>query len=198
MFTGIISHLGVFKNYGRGKQEMLIGAPTLAAQIEPGDSLAVNGVCLTLVRKEAKGLVFNLSQETLGISNLGLLRPGEELNLELPISLQTPLSGHLVAGHIDGRGKVLKSIPRKPGRRLAISFPVRLRPFFIPKGSVAINGVSLTLAGLGPSSLEVEIIPITLKNSNLGSLKSGDEVNIECDMIGKYVYNRVVPSSRRA
>jgi riboflavin synthase len=126
------------------------------------------------------------------------LRPGEELNLELPISLQTPLSGHLVAGHIDGRGKVLKSIPRQPGRRLTISFPVRLRPFFIPKGSVAINGVSLTLAGLGPSSLEVEIIPITLKNSNLGRLKSGDEVNIECDMIGKYVYNRVVPSSRRA
>jgi len=198
MFTGIISHLGVFKNYGRGKQEMLIGAPTLAAQIEPGDSLAVNGVCLTLVRKEAKGLVFNLSQETLGISNLGLLRPGKELNLELPISLQTPLSGHLVAGHVDGRGRVLKSIPRKPGRRLTISFPVRLRPFFIPKGSVAINGVSLTLACLGPSFLEVEIIPITLKNSNLGRLKSGDEVNIECDIIGKYVYNRVVPSSRRA
>jgi riboflavin synthase len=189
MFTGIINHLGFFKGFRQGKQVLVIEAPSLVSRTEVGDSLAINGICLSLILKEKNLLSFNLSRETLALTNIGSLRPGDRLNLELPLTLQTPLGGHMVTGHIDSKGKVLKVIPRGPGARLVISFPTKLRPYFIPKGSVAVNGASLTIAGLGPSSFEVELIPITLKNSNLGTLRSGDEINLECDIIGKYVYN---------
>ncbi len=189
MFTGIIKNLGLFKGYRHGKQEMAIEAPSLASQIEIGESLAVNGVCLSLTRKEKNTLFFNLSLETTKVTTLGALRLNERLNLEQPLSLSTPLGGHLLSGHVDCRGKVLKISERKTGRRLNISFPSDQRSYFIPKGSVAVNGVSLTIAELRSSWFEVELIPITLKNSNLGDLRSGDAVNVECDMIGKYVYN---------
>lgn len=189
MFTGIITHIGIFKEYRSGKQEMAIEAPELTSRLAIGDSLAVNGVCLSLTRKEKTTLFFDLSKETLSRTNLGSLRRGEQLNLELSLTLSTPLSGHLVAGHIDSTGKI-KAIRKKgTGWRMTISFPPDLRSFFIPKGSVAVDGVSLTIAELKPSSFEVEVIPITIKNSTLGLLKPGDTVNIECDMIGKYVYN---------
>jgi riboflavin synthase len=103
--------------------------------------------------------------------------------------LAAPLSGHLVSGHVDGVGRVLKVSSRPPGRRLTVSFPAALRPFFVPKGSVAVSGVSLTIAALGPSSFDVELIPLTLEGSNLGLLRPGAKVNLECDMVGKYVYN---------
>lgn len=189
MFTGIINHLGLFKGYRQGRKEIVIEAPSLSSPIEIGESVAVDGVCLSLVKKEKHTFFFNLSPETLQKTNLGSLRPGERLNLELPLTPSSLLSGHLVTGHIDSRGKVLKTIDKKPGKRMTISFPPELGKYFIPKGSVAVNGVSLTVASLGLSSFEVELIPITLKNSNLGNLKRGDEVNIECDTIGKYVYN---------
>jgi len=168
---------------------MAIEAPSLASQIEIGESLSVNGVCLSLTRKEKNTLFFNLSLETTKVTTLGALRLNERLNLEQPLSLSTPLGGHLLSGHVDCRGKVLKISERKTGRRLNISFPSDQRSYFIPKGSVAVNGVSLTIAELRSSWFEVELIPITLKNSNLGDLRSGDAVNVECDMIGKYVYN---------
>jgi riboflavin synthase len=189
MFTGIINELGFFKGFRQGRQVLLLEAPSLASRTEVGDSLAINGVCLSLISKEKNLLSFNLSRETLALTNIGSLKPGDRLNLEPPLTLQTPLGGHMVTGHIDSTGKVLKVIPRSSGMRLVVSFPRKLRPYFIPKGSVAVNGVSLTIAELGPSSFEVELIPITLKNSNLGVLRAGDEVNLECDIIGKYVYN---------
>lgn len=192
MFTGIITHQGLFGGYRRGRQEMLIEAPGLAGKLGPGDSLAVNGVCLTLVGAEKNALRFNLSQETLRRSNLGALRPRDRLNLELPLTLATPLSGHLVSGHVDGIGKVLRVAERRPGRRITIAFPRDLRPFLVPKGSVALNGVSLTIASLAPSSLETELIPLTLEKTNLGALRAGAPVNLECDLIGKYVYNWLV------
>lgn len=189
MFTGIIHHTGLFKGYRQGKQEIVVEAPALSSRIEIGESLAVNGVCLSLTKNEKNRLFFNLSQETIKKTNLSSLRQGEKLNLELSLTLSSPLSGHFVTGHIDSQGKVLKVSEKKPGKRMTISFPSELRPYFIPKGSVALNGASLTVADLRASSLEVELIPITLKNSNLGDLKSGDRVNIECDMLGKYAYN---------
>jgi riboflavin synthase len=189
MFTGIIRDIGLFKGYRLGKQEMAVEAPSVSSRLEVGESLAVNGVCLSLVRKEKDTLVFNLSQATIQVTNLGSLRPGQRLNLELPLALSSPLSGHLISGHVDGRGKILKMTQRKNGKRVTVSFPSTLRPYFISKGSVAVNGVSLTVAELRSSSFEVELIPITLENSNLGQLRTGDAVNIECDMIGKYVYN---------
>ncbi len=192
MFTGIIRDLGVFKGYGRGKKELIVEAPGLAPRLERGDSLAVDGVCLSLVRRENAALFFDLSEETLEKTTLGTLRPGTKLNLELPVTAQSLLSGHLVTGHIDATARVLKSVRRGAGKRLTISSPPALRPYFIPKGSVAVNGISLTVAALRPSSFEVEIIPLTLEKTNLAGLRPGDRVNLECDILGKYVYNWMV------
>lgn len=189
MFTGIISHCGIFKGSRKGKKEMVVEASSMASRIGIGESLAVNGVCLSLIKKQKNLLFFSLSQETLRSTTLGSLRPGAKLNIELPLTLSTPLGGHLVTGHIDSRGKVTQSERTKTGLRLTISFPPGIRKYFIPKGSVALDGVSLTIAHLHPSSFVVELIPITLEKSNLGELKRGDRINIECDMIGKYVYN---------
>ena len=189
MFTGIIHHLGQFKGYRQGKQEIVIEVPPGLPRVETGESIAVNGVCLSLVKRERDTSFFNLSPETRQRTTLGSLRPGERLNLEQPLTLSSSLSGHLITGHVDSRGKVLKIIKREKGMRLTVSYPPELRPYFIPQGSVALNGVSLTIVDLGPSCFEVELIPITLENSNLEDLKRGDSVNIECDMIGKYVYN---------
>jgi len=189
MFTGIIASLGSFRGYRQGKKEMALEAPALEGRLAVGDSLAVNGVCLSLVRVESGSLVFNLSQETLERTNLGSLHPGQELNLELPLTLAAPLSGHLVSGHVDFKARLLRSTPRTPGKRLVFSLPRAFRPYFVPKGSVAVNGVSLTVAALRRTDFEVELIPVTLEKSNLRALRSGDEVNVECDLVGKYVYN---------
>lgn len=191
MFTGIIHHLGRFKGYRRGKQEIAIDVPSGLSRLEIGESIAINGACLSLIKKEKSSFFFSLSQETLQKTTLGALRPGERLNLELPLTLSALLSGHLLTGHVDSQGKVLKIMSKDKGKRLTVSYPPELRPYFIPQGSVALNGVSLTIADLGPSSIEVELIPVTLEKSNLKDLKRGDSVNIECDMIGKYVYNWV-------
>ncbi len=192
MFTGIIGHQGLFGGFRRGREELLVEAPELAGRLRPGDSVSVNGVCLSLLGADGGALRFNLSRETLDRTTLGGLRPRARLNLELPLTLGTPLGGHMVSGHVDAVGKVLRAVERRPGRRLTVSFPPDLRPFFVPKGSVAVDGVSLTVASLGPSSLDIELIPLTLEGTNLGSLRAGAAVNLECDMVGKYVYNWLV------
>ena len=197
MFTGIIGHQGLFGGFRRGRQEFLVEAPELAGRLRPGDSVSVNGVCLSLLGADGGALRFNLSRETLDRTTLGGLGPRARLNLELPLTLETPLGGHLVSGHVDAVGKVLRVAERRPGRRLTVSFPRDLKPFFVPKGSVAVDGVSLTVASLGPSSLDVELIPLTLEGTNLGSLRAGAAVNIECDMVGKYVYNWLVTKPGR-
>lgn len=192
MFTGIINHTGRLKSYSLGKQTLSIEVPALASQLALGDSLAINGVCLTLTEKEKDTLSFNLSEETLKKSTLGSLRYGERVNLEPPLTLSSPLGGHLVTGHVDATGKVLNIRTTKNGKRISVSFPPDLKPFFVPKGSVALDGVSLTVNQLHPGALEVEVIPITLENTNIGSWRTGHRVNIECDIIGKYVYNWTV------
>jgi len=189
MFTGIVSHHGRFGGFRKGRSEILVEAPGLAPKVSPGESVAVNGVCLTVAGTDRGALRFGLSRETLAGTTLGALRPGDRLNLELPLTLAAPLGGHLVSGHVDGVGTIARVSARPPGKRLAVSFPAALRPFLVPKGSVAVDGVSLTVAALGPSSFEIELIPATLAGTNLGALRAGARVNLECDMIGKYVYN---------
>ena len=189
MFTGIIQAGGVLEGYRPGTAEFTIAANDIAARIEPGGSLAVDGVCLTLVRREKDRLVFNLARETSDLTTLGRLRAGTLLNLELPLTLATPLGGHLVSGHVDFKAKIRRIAPRRPGVRLTVALPKAHRPYFVPKGSAAVNGVSLTVAAVGPASFDVEIIPATLGATNLDRLRSGAEVNVECDVIGKYVYN---------
>jgi len=196
MFTGIIQHSGVFKGFRPGKKEMSVEAATIPAQIGLGESINIDGVCLSLVRKESRLLFFNLSPETLKTTTLGSLRLGALLNLELPLTLSSPLGGHLVSGHTDFASRVLRVVSRQPGKRMAIFLPGKFRPYFIPKGSVAVNGVSLTIASLEPSSFEAELIPVTLEKSNLARLRAGDRVNVECDMIGKYVYNWTTQGNR--
>jgi riboflavin synthase len=191
MFTGIIKNIGLFRGYRSGKQEMAVESPSMAHRLDLGESLSINGVCLSLIKKDRDTLFFNLSEETISRTTLGSLRPQDRLNLELPLALSTPLSGHLVTGHIDGTGKILRIKVAGKGKRFTISFPSELRPYFVPKGSVAVNGVSLTVADLSDASFDVEVIPITLEETNLGALRTGATVNIECDILGKYVYNWV-------
>lgn len=189
MFTGIIRHLGFFVGYRQNRRTMIIEAPDLPGPLTKGESVAVNGVCLTVETHEASRLNFHLSLETLGKTNLGELRPRDLVNLELPLTIQSFLSGHLLTGHVDGTGVVKRVERRDAGLRLRISFPPELEAFLVPKGSVGVNGVSLTIASLLPSHFEVELIPLTLEKTNLGRLRPGDRVNLEGDIIGKYVYN---------
>jgi len=198
MFTGIIHHQGLFKGYRSAKKELAVEVPMSFPTLEIGESVAIDGVCLSLLRREVNTLFFNLSQETLAKTRLGSLRGGERLNLELPLTLQTPVSGHLVNGHVDGLGRVLRVVEKPPGRRLTISFARQLRPYFVPKGSVAVNGVSLTVAEVRSTSFDVELIPLTVAKSNLKDLKPGRTVNLECDIIGKYVYNWTPRGKNRA
>jgi len=189
MFTGIIHHQGIFKGYLQGRQEIAVEAPLSFVAPAIGESVAVNGVCLSLINREGNILFFNLARETLSRTNLGSLGPGDRLNLEPPLTLESLLSGHLLTGHVDGLGRVTRLKARKPGLRLAIAFPQALRPYLVLRGSIAVNGVSLTIAELRASSFEVELIPLTLDKSNLADLKPGQKVNLECDIFGKYVYN---------
>jgi riboflavin synthase len=189
MFTGIITGQGIFRGARRGGRALLVQAPGLSEKLAVGESLAVDGVCLSVVAVGRDGILFDLSRETAEKTTLGGLKPGARLNLERPLTLADPLSGHLVSGHVDGVGRILRVSRRAPGKRLAVAYPAALRLFFVPEGSVALGGVSLTIAALGPSSFEVELIPLTLEGTNLGLLRAGDGVNLECDMVGKYVYN---------
>jgi riboflavin synthase len=189
MFTGIISHCGRFIAYRHGVEEMVIEAPEEILGLDIGASVSINGVCLSIIRKESNQVTFNLSEETLKKTNLGRCHRGDRLNLEVPLTLSTPLSGHLVSGHIDRTERVLRILTKKGGKRIGFSLSPEIRPFFIPKGSCAINGVSLTIAELSATSFEVEVIPISLETTNLGDLKRGETVNVESDMVGKYVYN---------
>lgn len=189
MFTGIIAQVGTCRGFRQGRRALLVGAPGLASRLAVGESLAVDGVCLSVVGADRDEILFDLARETSERTTLGGLRPGAEVNLERSLTPSTPISGHLVSGHIDGVGRVLRIVSRPPGRRVAVSFPAALRPFLVPKGSIAVAGVSLTIAALGPSSFEIELIPLTLEGTTLGRLRAGAKVNLECDMIGKYVYN---------
>ena len=187
MFTGIIQQSGRFRGFAKGKTELLVEASGLAVEI--GGSVAVDGVCLSVIRREDKIRAFNLSQETLSRTTLGRIKPEAPLNLELPLTLSAPLGGHLMSGHVDFVGTLKRVQAKSPGRRLVFGLPPEFRRYFISQGSVAVNGVSLTVAALGRTTFEVELIPVTLDKSNLSALRPGAEVNVECDMVGKYVYN---------
>lgn len=190
MFTGLIRYQGKFRGLRKNLTEILIEVPEeLATQLVPGQSLAVDGICLTVSLKEKDRLSFNLSKETLNLTNLKDYRPGKTVNLELPLRLDELVGGHLVTGHVDGTGRVLEVKSRPPGKRLKIKLPPGLRKYLTDKGSVAVNGVSLTVASLGPDWFEVELIPATLQVTNLRDLRAGDRVNLEGDILGKYVYN---------
>lgn len=188
MFTGIIQEVGKVKEISiSSNPQISVISEKIYPSVEIGESISVNGVCLSLVKKEKNILYFNLSKETIEKTNLSKLRPMSPVNLERSLTLSTPLGGHLILGHVDGVSKVLFIRTLGSTKRVKFSLPANLKKWAVEKGSIAVNGVSLTIAQLGKDYFEVELVPITLQQTNLGSLKNGEIVNIEMDIIGKYV-----------
>jgi riboflavin synthase, alpha subunit len=188
MFTGLIEAVGEIADVktSPGGYRILIRT-TLASDLASGDSLAVNGVCLTVVTADGGEVYADIGPETARVTTLGSLRPQQRVNLERSMRADGRVGGHFVQGHVDATGCVEEIRPDGDSHWLAISFDQSLAPYLIRKGSIAVDGVSLTIAGLGEHVFDVMIIPFTWANTALSSVKPGDRVNIECDMIGKYV-----------
>lgn len=188
MFTGLIEAVGQvagLEHSGSGSRVRI--ATGLAGELRPGDSLAVNGVCLTVTLAEGGEVQADIGPETARITTLGALCPGQPVNLERPMRADGRFGGHFVQGHVDGTG-ILEAIRGEGGAHwLTVSFGETLAPYLILKGSVALDGVSLTVAGLGPGHFDIMVIPFTWEHTALRGLRAGDRVNIECDMVGKYV-----------
>ena len=188
MFTGIVEELGVVKNITRQGAIMGLSVKSTrcAQDAKVGDSIAVNGVCLTVVKTDAASLSFELLPETAGLTNLGKLKAGEKLNLERSLKIGDRLSGHFVSGHIDCLGIIRNKtyIARNPGFEIAL--PREFSKYIVPKGSVALDGISLTVVNKRSNVFTVYIIPHTLKNTTLGFKGPSAAVNIECDILAKY------------
>jgi riboflavin synthase len=184
VFTGIVEERGLVREAGR---RLVVECRTVAADAEVGGSIAVNGVCLTVADRPPGALAFDLIEETRSRSTLRFLRPGSGVNLERPVTLATRLGGHLVQGHVDGVATVEAVEAEGDGAR------VRLRPadglgrYVVDKGSVAVDGVSLTVAGVDVEAFTVALVPHTLEVTTLGGLTPGDRVNLEVDVVAKYV-----------
>jgi riboflavin synthase len=186
MFTGIVEECG--RVLERDGSRLTVEADTTLGGIEIGSSVAVNGVCLTAVAIGSGRLAFDLGPETLSRTALADLGPGEPVNLERPMRLDGFLGGHLVLGHVDGVGSVIALDRTGDTARLRIEWQGQdLAPLLIPQGSVAVDGVSLTVAALEEGAFEIMLIPHTLERTTLGTLKPGRRVNLEMDVIGKYV-----------
>lgn len=191
MFTGIVEALGQVGELLRteaGGRRLVVATPDgFGAEVAHGDSVAISGVCLTAILAEASRLGFDLAEETLRVTTLGELQAGARVNLERPVRLGGRLGGHLVLGHVDGVGTVTAVAPEGTGRRLTVRVEGALATLLIPKGSVAVDGVSLTVAALTADGFSVALIPHTLAATTLGDRGVGARVNLEMDVIGKYV-----------
>lgn len=189
MFTGIIEELGRVRNVEqRGDNAYItIQARTVTEETKHGDSIAVNGVCLTALEITADSFAADVSRETLERSTLGSLHPGAPVNLERAITPVTRLGGHIVQGHVDARGKFLSAADHEGSWTVRIEYPIEIARYLVFKGSIAVEGISLTIAALSDNYFEVAIIPKTWEVTNLAHLQPGDAVNLEADMIAKYV-----------
>lgn len=192
MFTGLVEAVGTLVEVKpmAGGYRMRIKSP-VARELQPGDSLAVAGVCLTAILIDGDEVHADVGPETARITTLGSLQRGQGVNLERPMRFDGRMGGHFVLGHVDGVGQVDEIRPEADSYWLTIGLPAGLGPYFIRKGSVAVDGISLTVAGLGAKQFDVQIIPFTWTHTTLSALKPGDRVNLECDMIGKYVVRAV-------
>jgi len=189
MFTGIIEELGhVSTVEPRGEDaRIVIAARTVTEGSHEGDSIAVNGVCLTALDLRPDSFAADVSRETLLRSTLGSLKPGSPVNLERAVTPTTRLGGHIVQGHVDGRGRLLGTEDHGESRTVRIAYPKAIARYIVFKGSIAVEGISLTVANLTDEFFEIAVIPKTLEVTNLSHLQPGDEVNLEADVIAKYV-----------
>lgn len=187
MFTGLIEDLGAVG----GVRELAAGrrlriAAGFGGELALGDSVAVNGVCLTVVAFDASGFEADVSPETLRVTNLEDLRPGAAVNLERPLRPADRLGGHFVQGHVDGVGRIVDVERENDFWWVGVGFPAELGRWIVTKGSIAVDGISLTVAALDAGRLAVQIVPHTWRRTNLHARAVGEAVNVECDIIGKY------------
>jgi len=192
MFTGLIEavgEVGEVKPTPAGFRLRIASA--LADELEPGASLAINGVCLTVVSADAAGVHMDVSPETVRVTSLGGLKRGSLVNLERPVRADARMGGHFVQGHVDATGTIEDLRHEGEHHWLTVRYPSLLAPYLVRKGSVAIDGISLTVAGLDDQRFDVQIIPFTWDNTNLRAASPKDLVNIECDILGKYVVRAI-------
>jgi riboflavin synthase len=190
MFTGLIADIGVVERIaprGGGARLTLRPATTPVEDLLPGESVCCSGACLTVVERGAGLVSFDAVPETLARTTIGAWRPGTRVNLERALRLSDRLGGHLVAGHVDAVGEVLSRAAEGQGVRLAVSLPPAIAPLVAEKGSVAVDGVSLTVAAAGRDRFEVALIPETLARTTLGEARPGTRVNLEADVVARHV-----------
>ena len=188
MFTGLVEAVGELierKPTDRGFR-LRIGT-ALAGELSPGDSLAVNGVCLTVILAEKQEVHADVGPETNRVTTLGSLAHGSAVNLERPLRADSRFGGHFVQGHVDAVGYIEELRQDAEFHWLTVSFPSGLAPFIVRKGSIAVDGISLTVAGLGADRFDIMVVPFTMEHTNLRGIRTHDRVNLECDMVGKYV-----------
>ncbi|MFI1509547.1 riboflavin synthase [Streptomyces sp. NPDC020597] len=189
MFTGIVEELGevtAVENLGDASRFRLRG-PVVTDGAKHGDSIAVNGVCLTVVEHEGDEFTADVMAETLSRSSLGALAVGSRVNLERPTAVGARLGGHIVQGHVDGTGAVLERRPSENWEIVKVSLPAELARYVVEKGSITVDGISLTVVEAGPDFFTVSLIPTTLALTTLGLKQPGDPVNLEVDIVAKYV-----------
>ena len=195
MFTGIVEELGSLASIEHGKDSAVlrITGPTVVSDARHGASIAVNGVCLTVVDHDESGFTVDVMAETLRRSSLAGIAAGDPVNLERAMPADGRFGGHIVQGHVDGTGTVLRRTPSTHWELVEISIPAELGRYLVPKGSVTVDGVSLTVVDVGTDSLTVSLIPETLARTTLGLRRAGEAVNLEVDVIAKYVEKMVRP-----
>ncbi len=194
MFTGLVEDIGKVELLESGTEGARLRIATrLAAEISGGDSVAVNGVCLTATAVNADGFGTEAMNQTLDVTALSRLGEGDRVNLELAMKASDRLGGHIVQGHTDGVGAVVSIEDDGFARRLRVSLGSELIRYAVEKGSIALNGVSLTISALGEDWAEVSLIPETLERTTLGEAVVGDKLNVECDVVAKYVERMVQP-----
>lgn len=189
MFTGIIEELGEISSLNKHANgaKIRVSAKIVTKDTAEGDSIAVNGVCLTALDVKSDGFTADVSEETLKKSTLGKLKTGAKVNLERAVTPSTRLGGHLAQGHVDARGKFISAEQSGDFWTVRVSYPAEIGQYLVYKGSISVEGISLTIAELTDDYFEIAVIPKTWELTNLSTLKSGDEVNLEADVIAKYV-----------
>ncbi|HYP54811.1 MAG TPA: riboflavin synthase [Solirubrobacterales bacterium] len=188
MFTGLVQDVGTVESLERGADGARLRISTdLAPEVRSGDSVAVNGVCLTATAVDGGRFETEAMNQTLAVTALAGLEAGARVNLELAMRASDRLGGHIVQGHVDGVGEVVSLVDDGFAKRLRIALPPELSRYVIDKGSIALDGVSLTVAGLGEDWVEASLIPETLERTTLGEATPGRKINVECDVVAKYV-----------
>jgi riboflavin synthase len=188
MFTGLVEGVGELleRKPTSGGCRLRI-ATAVAGELTPGDSIAVNGVCLTVIVAEGEEFHADVGPETIRITTLGRLARGSQVNLERPLRVDSRFGGHFVQGHVDAIGHIEELRADADFHWLTVSFPSHIARFIVSKGSIAVDGISLTVAGLGSDRFDIQIVPFTMSHTNLSRAQPRDPVNLECDMVGKYV-----------